>query len=509
MTGTAISVVVISVLWGVHAYHRPEGLSAVTAEGAVLVGAMRSAWVTVAALAILATLGMLVPPALLLVGAVVLSHGLEVDVLKAPLVGPLVISDVLLLVYLLRGLAQRRTRAERSRSGGRWLALFLAWSFLATLYAGVPVTPLLRIAVYCAVFLLLSQRGIDRRLVYLGVLCYALVNLVGGVLQGQQRLTGVDIGDPFQTGALLLAALCPLLTSELRFKGRWVVGAMLLCGMFLTQTRSVWFATLAVIAVWAQKKLSAGRVLLVVASLGLMSLKAVDLVTQWLGLNSFSAVLRTQSVINGIRSGLENPVLGSGWGHVSSMDHFQVSGWDSIRQVLPYNLFVNVFASVGLPALLALVLFLGGLLRRLACRHSAPLLFAVAVLAMSLTEMTLYSGSMQTLLFFLYVGIGLGPAEPDDIPPCKHSDVGKAGVTPWVIHHDARAEQHMHARAPAAAQRADAPRVRTGTPSGCRSPGRRHVGVVASSRNASMDACCDLASGFDSTVGQEHGEAAW
>ncbi|TFV32564.1 O-antigen ligase domain-containing protein [Streptomyces sp. T1317-0309] len=251
---------------------------------------------------------------------------------------------MLLLVYLLRGLAQRRTRAERSRSGGRWLALFLAWSFLATLYAGVPVTPLLRIAVYCAVFLLLSQRGIDRRLVYLGVLCYALVNLVGGVLQGQQRLTGVDIGDPFQTGALLLAALCPLLTSELRFKGRWVVGAMLLCGMFLTQTRSVWFATLAVIAVWAQKKLSAGRVLLVVASLGLMSLKAVDLVTQWLGLNSFSAVLRTQSVINGIRSGLENPVLGSGWGQCRPWTTFRCPAGTRSDRYCP-----TTFSSMCLP----------------------------------------------------------------------------------------------------------------------------------------------------------------
>lgn len=73
-------------------------------------------------------------------------------------------------------------------------------------------------------FVLLSRRGTDRRLVYLSLLCYALVSVVSGVLGTRQRLVGMDIGDSFQTGVLLLAALCPLLTSELRFRGRWIVG---------------------------------------------------------------------------------------------------------------------------------------------------------------------------------------------------------------------------------------------------------------------------------------------
>ncbi|MGR8010906.1 O-antigen ligase family protein [Streptomyces hypolithicus] len=383
-------------------------------DAASLADVLGSAWPVAATLVALATLGMLLPPELLLTGAVVLGHGFAITALQAPVAGPLLISDVLLLAYLLRVVAERRPSAERNGSVNLWLALFLGWSFLATLYAGLTVTPLLRITAYCAVFVLLSRRWVDRRLVYYGVLCYALANLVGGVLLGQQRLLGVDIGDPSQTGALLLAALCPLLTSELRFRGRWFVGAVLFCGIFLTQTRGVWFATVVVLVVWAQKKLSAVRIAAVLAGLGLAGLQMVGLVTQWLGLNSFSEVLRRQSVVNGIRSGLENPVFGSGWGHVSSMDHFQVAGWNPTRYVMPYNLFVNVFAAVGLPALLALVLFLGGLLRRQACRRDAPLLFTVAVLAMSLTEMTLYAGSTQTLLFFVYAGMGLGSAVPLD-----------------------------------------------------------------------------------------------
>ncbi|WP_327367295.1 O-antigen ligase family protein [Streptomyces sp. NBC_01217] len=416
MVGAAISVPVTSALQSTHTYRGPGAPTAVP-DGASLANVMGSAWPVAATLVTLTTLGMVLPPALLLTGAIVLSHGLGIAALQAPLAGPLLISDVLLLIHLLRVVAQRRTTAVRSGWVSLWLALFLAWSFLATLFAGMTVTPLLRIAVYCAVFLLLSRRGTDRRLVYLGVLCYALTNLVGGVLEGQPRLVGMDIGDPFQTGALLLAALCPLLTSELRFRGGRFVGAVLLCGIFLTQTRSVWFATVVVLVVWAQKKLSAARIVTILAGLGLAGLQMVDLVTQWLDLNTFSAVLRRQSVINGISSGLKNPAFGSGWGHVSSMVHFQ--GWNAIRQVMPYNLFVYVFASVGLPALLALVLFLGELLRRLACRRGAPLLFTVAMLSMSLTEMTLYAGSMQTLLFFVYAGMGLGPAwgERQDADP--------------------------------------------------------------------------------------------
>lgn len=177
----------------------------------------------------------------------------------------------------------------------------------------------------------------------------------------------------------------------MRFTGRWVVGAVLLHGLFLTQTRSVWFAPTVVLVVWAQRKVSLVRIGAVLLVLALLGLGTVDLVTRWFGLNQFSGDLRMLSVINGIRAGMENPVL---------------------DQVMPYNLFVAVFAAVGLPAALLLLLFLEELLRRLAPRRATPLLFTVGVLAMSLVEMTLYAGSMLTVLFFTYAGMGLGPDRP-------------------------------------------------------------------------------------------------
>jgi hypothetical protein len=370
-------------------------------------------WPVAALLAVTAgTAALLLPPAVLLTAAVVTVHGLGTAALAAPVAGPLLASDVLLLVYLVRALAlPRPVNTAPHRLIGPCLVLFLAWSVLATALAGASVTPLLRIAVYGAVFLALSRHGTDRRVVYGVMLGYAMVNLVGGMLQGQTRLVGLDVGDPAQTGALLLAALCPLLTRELRFTGSRVVAAALLGGIFLTQTRGVWFAAIVVLAVWALPRVSLARLVAVFLALGVLGLRTVDWVTDHFGLNGTSIDFRVHSIGNGIRDGLANPLFGSGWGNVSSMSHLRAHIADAPEEVRPYNLFVSVFAFVGVPGLLLLTLALGGLLHALIARKDAPLLFTVAVLAMSLTEMTLYAGSMLTLLFFVYAGMGLGPAE--------------------------------------------------------------------------------------------------
>ncbi|MGP3966385.1 O-antigen ligase family protein [Streptomyces sp. 6N223] len=366
--------------------------------------------------AVAAVAALLLPPGVLLMAAIVTVHGLGTAALAAPVAGPLLASDLLLLVYLVRAPALPRQAAAR-RLVGPSLALFLGWSFLATVIAGVSVTPLLRIGVYAAVFLALSRGGaVQRRAVYGVVLCYALVNLAGGVLQGQTRLVGLDIGDPAQTGALLLAALCPLLTGELRFTGRWVVAAALLGGIFLTQTRGVWFAVLVVLVVWRLPRPSLVRLVTLLLGMAVLGFTIVDWVSRRFGLNEDSIGYRVHSIGNGIRDGLANPVFGSGWGEVSSMEHLRQHLSDTPEEVRPYNLFVSVFAFTGVPGLLLLTLFLAALLRPLlAAPRGAPLLFTVAVLAMSLSELTFFAGSMLTLLFFVYAGLGLGGT--DDAPP--------------------------------------------------------------------------------------------
>ncbi|TDC24899.1 O-antigen ligase domain-containing protein [Streptomyces sp. 8K308] len=383
----------------------------------------------VGAVAVVAAL--LPPPGVLLAAAVVMVHGLGSAALTAPVMGPLLASDLLLLVYLVRVPAPPRQegRGAARRLVGPSLALFLGWSVLATAIAGASVTPLLRIAVYAAVFLALSRRGTsERRVVYGVVLCYALVNLAGGVLQGQTRLVGLDIGDPAQTGALLLAALCPLLSGELRFTGRWVVAAALLGGIFLTQTRGVWFAAAVMLLVWRMPRLSPVQLVTLLLGMAVLGFKIVDSVSQRFGLNGDSVGYRVHSIVNGIRDGLANPVFGSGWGEISSMEYLRQHLSDLPEEVRPYNLFVSVFTFTGVPGLLLLTLFLAALLGPLlAARRGAPLLFTVAVLTMSLSEMTFFAGSMLTLLFFVYAGLGLGR---EDAPPSGDGSVKKENPPP-------------------------------------------------------------------------------
>lgn len=364
----------------------------------------------VGAVAVAAAL--LLPRGVLLAAAVVTVHGLGTSALMSPVVGPLLVSDLLLLMYLVRvpALPRQEDLGAVRRLVGPSLALFVAWSLLATAIAGASATPLLRIAVYAAVFMALSRRGgTERPVVYGVVLCYALVNLAGGVLQGQTRLVGMDIGDPAQTGMLLLAALCPLLSGELRFTGRWVVAAALLGGILLTQTRGVWFAAAVILVVWRMPRRSPARLVAVLLGLAVLGFEIVDSVSQRFGLNGDSVGYRVHSIVNGIRDGMANPVFGSGWGEVSSMEYLRERLSDTPEEVLPYNLFVSVFAFTGVPGLLLLTLFLAALLGSLrTARSDAALLFTVAVLAMSLSEMTFFAGSMLTLLFFVYAGLAFG-----------------------------------------------------------------------------------------------------
>lgn len=379
----------------------------IAASGSMIAGwaAVRAAPLAAGIAALAVMLAM--PESLLLASAVVLGHGLTIPALQVGLVGPLMATDILLIAWLVRVSVRRDGIKAPLGQTPLLLGGFLGWSLLATLYVGVSVTPLLRISLYSAVFVLLARSGApDRRKVYVVVLGYALVNLVGGVLQGQPRLLGLDVGDPAQMGGLLLAALCPILAGDLRFRGRWYVGLILAYGIWLTQTRAVWFAAIVVVVVWSQRKLSPIKLLVVITALAVVGFQIVSPISEALGLNTTSGDLRYRSIASGIRSGIENPIFGTGWANASLIGPYGIALPSSEGQALPYNLFVNVFMSVGVPGLLLFVLFLSALLKRLTERRDACLLFTVAVLAMSLTEMTIYAGSTLTLLLFIYAGIG-------------------------------------------------------------------------------------------------------
>ena len=177
-------------------------------------------------------------------------------------------------------------------------------------------------------------------------------------------------------------------------------------GISLTQTRGIWFATAVMLAVWVQRRLSVGKVLAIIVIGAVLGLQVVDRVTETLGLNPSSRDYRAESIEAGIRSGLAHPVLGSGWAAVDRVDA-QGRQIASDAIVLPYNLLINVFTSVGTLGVVLLLLWLVALLRLLTPGRGAPLLFVTAFLALSVSEMTLYAGSTLTVLFFVYAGIGV------------------------------------------------------------------------------------------------------
>lgn len=350
-----------------------------------------------------------VPATWLLAGGIVTTSAVN----RTAVVGDLLMADLLMMAWLARTLIRPDKGGLRGPGAGRVgqaLMLFLGWSILASYIDGASLTPLLRISLYAAVCLRLAYVPANRTLIYAVVTVFACWEIGGGILEGQTRLVGTHVGDPAQMGALILAALIPIALGELRFLswGRWVVAAFLLYGVWLTQTRSIWFATTVVFAIWLFAGRGGGRTrtLVILGAVALIGFQVVGRVTAALGLNDSSAAYRIDNISNGLRAGIAHPLVGSGWANVVGVD---TSGaiLNTGEVVQPYNLFINVFASVGVLGLVLLLAWLWTLLGRLVRRKDTPFYFVVAVLAMSFTEMPFYAGSLLTVLFFVYAGLGL------------------------------------------------------------------------------------------------------
>jgi hypothetical protein len=379
------------------------------AAGAPVAAGLVGGWLVVRhptlAIALIAGLGLaLLPPTLFLAAGVVTSAAeLQTPILRTSLFA----TDLLLLGWFARSLL-----AHGGGLLGLWpvwipLGVFIGWAFVATYENAAPLTPLMRVLLYVGLMLSLARHAINERLLYAVVLGVAVWNILVGVSEGQSRLVGMFIGDPAQMGALILAAAAPLLAGDLRFPGWWLTIPVLGYGLWLTQTRSVWFATVLMVLVWAfRKRLGRKRTIALIVAVAVTGFQVVGVVTDRLHLNTSSGVMRLESISNGLESGLRHPWFGTGWATVDAV---------SVVGVNPYNLFVNVFASVGLPALIGLCAFLFALLGRLARSRRAPFLFVVAFLGMSLTEMSIFAGSMLTVLFFVFAGVGLNSGRLEEL----------------------------------------------------------------------------------------------
>jgi hypothetical protein len=118
-------------------------------------------------------------------------------------------------------------------------------------------------------------------------------------------------------------------------------------------------------------------------------------------LNPASADLRQDTVSAGIEIASQHPAFGIGWTS-KDLPNDEFARESGAR---PYNLFVFLAVVAGIPAALIFSLLLFDALQLAARFHFGALLFISAFTAFSISEATLYPGSLTAPLFFVFFAL--------------------------------------------------------------------------------------------------------
>jgi hypothetical protein len=153
---------------------------------------------------------------------------------------------------------------------------------------------------------------------------------------------------------------------------------------------------------WLLPRVTGARVFAVVGGFVLMGVLLFTPLTNAFDLNPNSAKIRHDSVSEGYKLATRHPLFGLGWSTASIP-----TGGDAIQPPgdRPYDLFVFLAVVGGFPA----AMLFGGLLvtglRLSTRRHFGALLFFGAFMTFSVSETTLYPGSITAPLFFLFLAV--------------------------------------------------------------------------------------------------------
>ena len=359
---------------------------------------------TVACLAIIA---FICPRWLLLAGAIVTNRAL----VGYEVIGHLQAADILLLIFLLRwlsGMLASGVLRTPPRALTLWLGTFLLWAWISLVLASSWQTgwALGRITMYAAVFVAASMDAHSARPLLRFIAAYAcleaLLALIGVTARVEGRLYGI-VGDPVQTGLLMLAGLAAVRT--LGMFPRRIAYVLLWATIVLTFTRSIWVASSVSLLVVAWPNLRTR--LMRVAAVTLLALAAswwlIPVATTTFHLSSESIDLRVQSWTSGVHLVQSKPIVGNGWAIGTASD---------ISTPPPFNLWINVAASTGIPGALLLTGFLVRLTASLAySREALPRVwfqYVVGFLVLSLGEMTVWAAGSSTIEFFALTGAVVG-----------------------------------------------------------------------------------------------------
>jgi hypothetical protein len=369
--------------------------------GCAVVGLVitRSPKLAIAAVAVL--VAALMPAWLLITGSLVTVRGFDGLIPRAGLVSWQSVSAFLILAAVAKWMIARRRqpRVQPSRLSLLIVAL-MVWLLVTAIALGTVFTAPLRIVPFALIPLTYCETERGEQNMLKGIVAFALLEALLSIRQFPVRLYGVHVGDPHEMGFLLVGALAVVISDTVHLKHpRWITAALLV-SIAATRTRGVWLATLVLLALWVLPRATGRRALLLAAGAVIVGALLFSPLSHTFDLNPHSSSIRTTSVSQGLKNAAHHPVFGEGWSSTKV-----IPGVPKPPANRPYDLVVFFAVVGGFPAALLALMMLIEAVHVAARRHFGALLFFGAFIAFSVSESTLYPGSITAPLFFIFCAL--------------------------------------------------------------------------------------------------------
>ena len=365
--------------------------------------------------------------------AVMAVKGLGNTHLAGQIIGQLRLTDLCLVAYVVRHVVTSRALG-RPPAHAVASAAFLAWATIVTVASGVSYSPMLRIGLYVVAGLCLARDRQSRDFLQVAIVGYAFVELTLSIREVPNRLFGVTLDDPALFGTLMAVAGILVGLRVKPLPARLALLSYLGVGVVFCQTRSVWFATAVTVAVVFLH--GRGRLVPILAPAvgALIGLPLVPWLSNLANLNSESGTLRAESMTLAVQTIRDHPLAGLGWAYASAAD--------ALVRANAYNMWLFVGASTGAIGLALFTTWILLTARDLGARDRVGYLVLTLMLAMGLSEMPIYAGSIASLIFLLLISpppaaaprdapdVPSAPRQPRAAPPADFPGVGPVGDAP-------------------------------------------------------------------------------
>ncbi len=341
------------------------------------------------------------PAWLLVTGALVTVRGFDWLIPRAGLVSWQSVSALLVLAAVAKWMVARRRQPHvRPSRLSLLIVALMVWLLVTAIAFGTVFTAPLRIVPFALIPLTYCETERGEQMMLRGIVTFALVEAALSIRQFPVRLEGIHIGDPHEMGFLLVGSLAVVISDTVHLKHpRWITAAILVC-IVATRTRGVWLATLVLLALYVLPRATGRRAVLLAAGAVVLGALLFSPLTHALDLNPASSSIRTTTVSAGLKNAEHHPIFGEGWSSAKV-----TPGVPQPPANRPYDLVVFFAVVGGFPAALLALAMLIEAVHVSARRHFGALLFFGAFIAFSVSESTLYPGSLTAPLFFIFCAL--------------------------------------------------------------------------------------------------------